>query len=34
MQVNVFRNIASMTKRGDDIPTYQIGRKCPDELGM
>ena len=22
MQVNVLRNIASMTKRGDDIPTH------------
>ena len=34
MQVNVLRNIASMTKRGDDIPTHWIGRKCPDVLGM
>ena len=34
MQVNVLRNIASMAKRGDDIPTHQIGRKCPDALGM
>ena len=33
MQVNVLRNIASMT-RDDDIPTHKIGRKCPDALGM
>ena len=34
MQVNVIRNIANMTKRGDDIPIHQIGRQCPDALGM
>ena len=34
MQLNVLRNIACMAKRGDDIPTYWIGRKCPDALGM
>ena len=34
IQVNVLRNIARMTKRGDDIPTHQIGRQCPDALGM
>ena len=30
MQVNVLRNIAGMTKRGDDILTHQLGRQCPD----
>ena len=34
MQVNVLRNKSSMTKRGDDIPTHQIGRQCLDALGM
>ena len=34
MQVNVLRNIASMTKRSDGTPTHQIGRQCPDALGM
>ena len=34
MQVNSTRNIASMAKRGDDIPTHWIGRQCPDALGM
>ena len=34
MQVNVLRNIASMTKRGDHIPIHSIGRQCPDVLGM
>ena len=34
MQVNSIRNIASMTKRGDDISTHKIGRQCPDGLGM
>ena len=27
-------NIASMKKRGSDIPTHQIGRQYPDALGM
>ena len=31
MQVNVTRNIASMTKRGDYIPKHQIDRKCLDD---
>ena len=34
MQVNVLRNITSMTKKGDDIPTHEIDRQCPDALGM
>ena len=34
MQVNVVRNIASMAKKGDDIPTHEIDRQCPDALGM
>ena len=34
MQVNVLRNIASMTKRGDGIPIYYIDRQYPDLLGM
>ena len=34
MQANVLRNIAGMTKRSDDIPTHQIGKQCPDALGM
>ena len=34
MQVNIFRNIASITKRGNHIPTHSISRQCPDVLGM
>ena len=34
MQVNLLRDIASMTKRGDDIPNHLIDRQCPDALGM
>ena len=34
MQVSVLTNVASMTKRGDDILTHKIGRQCPDALGM
>ena len=34
MQVNLLRNIASMTKRGGDIPTYYIDRQYPDALVM
>ena len=34
MQANVLRNIASMTKRGGDIPTYYIDRQYPDALVM
>ena len=34
IQVNVLRNIASMTKRGDDILIHYIGRKYSDALGM
>ena len=33
IQVNVLRNIASMTKRGDDILIHYIGRKYSDALG-
>ena len=32
MQLNVLRNITSMTIRGDDISTQDIGRQCPDVL--
>ena len=34
MQVDVLRNVASMTKKGYDIPTGQIDRQYPDALGM
>ena len=34
IQVNVLRNIASMAKKGDDMPTLEIDRQCPDALGM
>ena len=34
MQVNVMRNMASVTKKGDDIPTHEIDRQCSDALGM
>ena len=34
MQVNLLGKKASMTKRGNDMPTHWIGRQCPDALGM
>ena len=34
LQVSVLTNVASMTKRGDDMLTHKIGRQCPDALGM
>ena len=34
MQVNLNLNTAKMTKRGGDMRTDQIGKQCPDGLGM
>ena len=34
MQLTVLRNITRMTKKRGDIRTDQIGRQCPDALGI